>query len=193
MLVVSLAAITKQRTALVQTDAGPKCYAASLLFGARFFRIAMLNCCSASSIMCEYPALRIFSRSRAFLSLLISLRASDRVSSLKSTSGFWRYQTISSPRYSDHPSVGNLDAAEIEARNDCSTVCSFSSNCLTASARSSGRALCPHFAQNCQLLVPTKLLSSIFDTYFLCGKCQLFSGQDNALVAAVGWQKIKGA
>lgn len=38
--------------------------------------------------MCEYPALRIFSRSRAFLSLLISLRASDRVSSLESTSGF---------------------------------------------------------------------------------------------------------
>lgn len=37
MLVVSLAAITKQRTALVQTDAGPKCYAASPLFGARFF------------------------------------------------------------------------------------------------------------------------------------------------------------
>ena len=118
MLVVSLAAITKQRTALVQTDAGPKCYAASLLFGARFFRIAMLNCCSASSIMCEYLALRFFSRSRAFLSLLISLRPSDRVSSLKSTSGFWRYQTISTPRYSDHPPVGNLDVAEIEARND---------------------------------------------------------------------------
>lgn len=36
----------------------------------------MLNCCSASSIMCEYPALRIFSRSRAFfepLDLLESL------------------------------------------------------------------------------------------------------------------------
>ena len=118
MLVVSLAAITKQRTALVQTDARPNATQPAYCLVPDFFRIAMLNCCSASSIMCEYPALRIFSRSRAFLSLLIFLRPSDRVSSLKSTSGFWRYQTISTPRYSDHPSVGNLDAAEIEARND---------------------------------------------------------------------------
>ena len=118
MLVVSLAAIPKQRTALVQTDARPSATQPAYCLVPDFFRIRMLNCCSASSIMCEYPALRIFSRSRAFLSLLISVRASDRVSSLKSTSGFWRYQTISTPRYSDHPSVGNLDAAEIEARND---------------------------------------------------------------------------
>ena len=117
MLVVSLAAIPKQRTALVQTDARPNATQPAYCLVPDFFRIRMLNCCSASSIMCEYPALRIFSRSRAFLSLLISLRPSDRVSSLKSTSGFWRYQTISTPRYSDHPSVGNLDAAEIEARN----------------------------------------------------------------------------
>ncbi len=75
-------------TALVQTDARPSATQPAYCLVPDFFRIGMLNCCSASSIMCEYPALRIFSRSRAFLSLLISLRASDRVSSLESTSGF---------------------------------------------------------------------------------------------------------
>ena len=154
MLVVSLAAITKQRTALVQTDARPNATQPAYCLVPDFFRIAMLNCCSASS-----------------------------------------NQTISTPRYSDHPSVGNLDAAEIEARNDLLNRLLFLeqlSHSFSAFVRQ-GSLPPPHFAQNCQLLVPTKLLSSIFDTYFLCGTCQLFSGQDNALVAAVGWQKIKGA
>ena len=118
MLVVSLAAITKQRTALAQTDAGPKCYAASLLFGARFFSDRNVELLLGQLNLVRVSGTTLLLEIKGLLSLLISLRPSDRVSSLKSTSGFWRYQTISTPRYSDHPSVGNLDAAEIEARND---------------------------------------------------------------------------